>query len=237
MRSVLQALQDLQEVDRDIFRVQTELKRLPLERAVRKAELDKQVTRIAERRHDQKGLRVRVKEFEDTATVARQRVRKIENEASTNRTDMALLAAYQHEIKTLKRTIGNAEEEGLALLEKIDVIENECVAMENKLVLDQKVFAEFSGNVEREMADAGARYEKLDSERKKRLGSNTIPAEALSKYTRLLAAREGVAIAQLEGRTCQACYIEIPTNLCVRVSRGSELVQCPSCDRILHVAS
>jgi predicted nucleic acid-binding Zn-ribbon protein len=29
--------------------------------------------------------------------------------------------------------------------------------------------------------------------------------------------------------------MEVPTNMVVRVSRGADLVQCPSCDRILYI--
>jgi predicted nucleic acid-binding Zn-ribbon protein len=235
MRAVLQALLDLQGVDRDLFRVNEELKRLPAERSVKKAELDRATARLLEKRNEQKLLRVRVKELDDHATVQRQRMRKVENEAAGSRSDMALLAAYQHEIKTLKRDISSSEEEGLGLLEKIEGLEAEAAVLQKKLDEDQRTFAEFSANVERELAAAEAKRKALSDERKRRM-SKEIPPEALNTYTKLLAAREGMALALLEGRTCQACFMEIPTNLCVRVSRGSELVQCPSCDRILHFA-
>ena len=41
----------------------------------------------------------------------------------STRSDMALLAAYQHEIKTLKRDISSAEEEGLGLVEQAESAE------------------------------------------------------------------------------------------------------------------
>jgi predicted nucleic acid-binding Zn-ribbon protein len=177
---------------------------------------------------------VRIKEYEDHATQQRQRARKLENDDANSRADMALLAHFQHEIKNLKREVNNAEELGLALLEQVEMIDREAAALQARVDDEEKVFAELSANVEREIAEAQTRERTLSGERKQRLGANTIPAEALSTYTRLIAARNGMPLAVLDGRTCQACYIEIPTNLVVRVSRGSELVQCPSCDRILH---
>lgn len=234
MQSVLRALLDLQDVDRELFRVQQELKRLPQERTAKQAELDKQLARITDKRTEVKSLRVRIKEIEDQTTVQRQRVRKVENEAAGSRADVALLVAYQHEIRTLKREISNSEEEGLRLMELVETLEKDAAALQAKLDEDQKTFAEFSGNVDREIAAADAQRAKLSATRKQRL-SKDVPAEAVSTYTRLLAAREGVALARLEGRTCQACFMEVPTNLAVRVSRGVELVQCPSCDRILHL--
>ncbi|MDP7573134.1 MAG: C4-type zinc ribbon domain-containing protein, partial [Myxococcota bacterium] len=47
-------------------------------------------------------------------------------------------------------------------------------------------------------------------------------------------ARDGEAMAVLEGNICQACYMEVMPNLMVRLVRGRDVVQCPSCDRILY---
>jgi predicted nucleic acid-binding Zn-ribbon protein len=234
MQAVIQALIDLQTVDRDLYKVQVELKRLPQERAARRADIDKQLSRLHEIRAQAKADRVKIKEYEDLATAHRQRARKLENDAANSRADMALLAHFQHEIKNLKKEVNNAEELGLALLEQVDALDRDAAALQARIDEDEKVFAEFASNVEREMAEATAQQNTLSAERKKRLASNTIPPEAMSIYTRLIAARNGMPLAGLDGRTCQACFIEIPTNLVVRVSRGAELVQCPSCDRILH---
>lgn len=234
MQAVLQALLSLQEIDRDIFRAQSELKRLPAERAARKAEADKRLARLSEMRERAKGLRVRVKEIEDLTTTQRQRVRKVENEAAASRSDVALLAAFQHQIRTLKREISTGEEEGLRLVEEVEALEKEIAAQTVAIEEGQKVFAEFSANVEREIAQAQGKLDELTALRKKRMGTD-IPSEALALYTRILSSREGVATAELDGRICQACFMEIPVNLVVRVQRGTELVQCPSCDRILFL--
>lgn len=235
MKAVLQALLDLQGVDRELHKVQAELTRLPKERAQKRGEIEKLLTRIAEMRAQVKQLRVRIKEHEDAATVGRQRARKLEGDMASARADMALQAHFQHEIKNVKRDIGNSEEQGLTLLEQVETIEKDAATLQAKIDAEEKTFAEFAANVEREMADAKSRHDTLSAERKRRLSQSQIPPEAISTYTRLLAARDGMPLAQLDGRTCQACFIEIPTNLVVRVTRGSELVPCPSCDRILYI--
>jgi predicted nucleic acid-binding Zn-ribbon protein len=234
MQAVLQALLALQEIDRDIFRAQGELKRLPGERATRKAELEKRLARLADLRARAAALRVRIKEIEDQTTTQRQRVRKVENEAAGSRNDMALLAAFQHQIKTLKREISSSEEEGLRLVEEVETLEASAKALAQETADAQKVFTEFSANVDREMGEARKKLDELERLRAERKRAD-IPDEALALYTRILGSREGVATAELDGRICQACYMEIPVNLVVRVQRGSELVQCPSCDRILFL--
>ena len=235
MQETLSALLQLQELDRDIFRVQAELKRLPAERNARKAEIEKRKTRLDELRHEAKLVRVKIKEIEDASTVHRQRIRKVENEAAGSRQDMALLVAYQHEIRTLKRDLGTAEEEGLQLVEKAEALEAQVKALNAELEAELKSFQEFYANVEKEVGAAQTRLAGLHSQRKQRTTSS-VPADVLERYTRLLASREGVAIAQVESKTCQGCFISIPNNVLVRVNRGTELVPCPSCDRILYVA-
>ena len=233
MREALRSLLDLQEVDRDLHRVQEELKRLPAERAARKAELDRLATTLAESRNNGKNVRVRVKEYEDVATVGRQRQRKVENEMGQSRGDAQMFAFYEHQIKTLKREISAAEDEGLRLLEQVEIHERDAADLQAKIEAEQKVFDLFSANIDREIQAAEARRVELAAERSKRMKGD-LPPEVLADYERLLRSRGGVALAQLDGRQCQACYMDMPTNMTVRVARGAELVRCPSCDRILY---
>lgn len=236
MQAVLAALLGLQAIDSQIFRAQAELKRLPQERASRKVELDKRALRIAELKREVMLLRTKIKELEDGTSEKRQRVRKVEAEAASSRQDMALLVAFQHEARTLKKEIGALEEEGLGHLEKIESLEKESAAIASALEGELKIFAEFEANMQRETEAASARLNQLLEERKQRSGT-AIPPDTFGIYTKLLAAREGQALAQLEGRACQACFMDVPPNLVVRLSRGSELVQCPGCSRILYNAS
>jgi hypothetical protein len=84
------------------------------------------------------------------------------------------------------------------------------------------------------MASAGGRANRLAADRKSRM-AGSFPPELLSRYEALLASRDGQALAELEGRICQGCFITVPPNVFVRLSRAQDLVQCPSCDRILYL--
>ena len=77
------------------------------------------------------------------------------------------------------------------------------------------------------------RLAKLEEERKG-LESEGIPEEQLTLYLGLLERREGEALAELADLICQGCFVSIPRNLYVRIMRGTELVQCPNCNRILY---
>jgi predicted nucleic acid-binding Zn-ribbon protein len=234
MQETVKALRALQELDHEIYRLRAELRRLPQERKTRRAQIDASIAKQNETKKRATELRTKIKEIEDNTTIQRQRMRKVEHEAANSRGDVALLAAFQHQVRTLKRDISVAEEEGLTYLEEATGVEAEVARMQAEIDAAEKVYAEFSKNVDNELKLATQKLAELETQRKTRMPA-AIQPESLSLYDRLLVSREGVALAELESRICQACYMEVPVNLYVRVARGTELVQCPSCHRIFYV--
>ncbi|MCB9915725.1 MAG: hypothetical protein H6828_11340 [Planctomycetes bacterium] len=229
----MQALRALQEIDTDLFRVTEELRRLPEERARRQAALDALEASIADRKAAARDLQVRVKELEDTVVVQQNRIRKLDKESQSSR-DVSVIEACRYEMRELRRQVDESEREALSLVERIDTAKEEAGQLEQKLADERAVFAEFCANVESEMGDAQARQESLRARRDARL-SKDLDATTLDLYDRLLQARGGEALAMLDGGICQACYMQVPPNLVVRLARGTDVIQCSSCDRILYL--
>ncbi len=234
MRQTLRTLRDLQELDRDLYRVRDELRRLPGELSRRRGQLEGEAGRLSELEHKLVQARVRVKEIEDMTTSQRQRVRKLENEANESRGDTALLVAFQHEIRTLRRDISEAEEEGLSLVEEAERLTRERDQLRAVLGAEERDFAAYSASIERESQEAESRARSLEHERARRIGSDLAP-DVLGQYEKLLEAREGQAMAELDARICQGCFVSVPNNIYVRLARSTELVFCPSCGRILYL--
>lgn len=231
MQQTLQALLGLQEIDSERYRVEAELGRLPRERERRLEDLRRQEEAIAAAREGLVAQRGRIGELEAEILTARQRIRRLEQEVAASR-DMAVIEGCRYEMRELRRKIDTAEREALELMEGGEGLEQNLERMKQALAADRAVFEEFSASVDEEIRQAQARRDELVARRGQHLGTGLDPA-ALSLYARLLDAREGQALATLEGRICQACYMEVPPNLFVRLARGTEVVQCPSCDRIL----
>ena len=234
MVNPVQALRALQEIDADLFKVNEELRRLPEERDKRQASLDALIQEIENRKTTAQQLQVRIKELEDTVVVQQQRIRKLEKETLTSR-DVSVVEACRYEMRGLKRQIDEAEREAFTYVERVESSKAEVAELEGKLEAAQAVFSEFSTNVDSELAEAKARQEDLQSKRDARMSSDLEPS-TLDLYDRLLTARGGEAMAPLEGGVCQACYIQVPPNLVVRLARGKDVIQCSSCDRILYLA-
>ena len=113
MQPTMQALLGLQQIDRKLYRVESELERLPAELAKRQGELDALLERATTLNNQVLELRRDTKEVEDFTTGMRQRQRKLESESAKGKIDAAMLASYEHEIRSLKRGISEAEDEAL----------------------------------------------------------------------------------------------------------------------------
>jgi hypothetical protein len=233
MQDTLTALRGLQEIDRHIYRVQAELERLPKELEQRQEVLARLQAAIEEREFSVKELRGRIKEIEDATSGLRQRQRKLEHESNNQKVDAALLASFQHEIRQVKRTISQAEDDGLSLVGEADEVDKSLKELQERLAEETAVFQEFQGNVAKEAADAEVKLAELVARREKE-ASGGIEAPVLDLYTKLLASRGGEALAELNDMTCQGCFVGIPRNLSVRLARQVEIVQCPNCQRILY---
>jgi predicted nucleic acid-binding Zn-ribbon protein len=234
VRQTLAILRSLQELDRDLYRLQDELRRFPQEVTRKREKLRLESERLAETEKKLTEAKVRLKEIEDLTTGQRQRVRKLEHEAGEARADAALLVAFQHEIRTLKRDIGEAEEEGLGLVSEIERLTEERGTLRAAVAELEKEFAQYASNVDKEAKETMDRAQAMERERKKR-GSSQLAPDVLGLYEKLLASREGQAVAELDGRVCQGCYVSVPNNIYVRLARFTELVPCPSCGRILYL--
>lgn len=234
LRQTLAILRGLQDLDRDLYRLQDELRRFPQEVTRKREKVRLESERLAEVDKKLTLAKVRLKEIEDLTSSQRQRVRKLEHEAGEARADAALHVAFQHEIRTLKRDIGEAEEEGLALLTEIEKLGEERGVLQVAVAELEQEFAQYAANVDKEAKETMDRAQAMERERKKR-GTSELAPDILGQYEKLLASREGQAIAELDGRVCQGCYVSVPNNIYVRLARRTELVPCPSCGRILFL--
>jgi uncharacterized protein len=234
VRQTLRILRGLQELDRDLYRLQDELRRFPQEVTRKRDKLRGESERLAEAEKKLIEAKVRLKEIEDLTTGQRQRVRKLEHEAGEARADAALLVAFQHEIRTLKRDIGEAEEEGLGLVGEIERLTAERETLRAAVAEQEKEFEQYASSVDKEARQTMDRAQALEQKRRER-GSTELSPDVLGQYEKLLASREGQAMAELDGRVCQGCYVSVPNNIYVRLARFTELVPCPSCGRILYL--
>lgn len=233
MNPVLKALLSLQEVDREIFKVEAELDRLPKELAAREDAMAAQQSALQDKHREVAELRASIKEIEHTTVGLRQRLKKLEHESTSGTADASLVAAYSHEMRNIKRNISQAEDAGIKRLSRAELLDTEIEEMSSRLGEEQAAFEGFKQNIAAETEAATRKLEELQAGRAERSSEGISPAD-LDVYKGLLRTRQGEALAELRDGLCEGCFVNLPKNIVVRLARGMELVQCPSCDRILY---
>jgi predicted nucleic acid-binding Zn-ribbon protein len=231
MQETLRALWGIQEIDKDLFRVQEELKRLPAERSAREGDLNLLRERIQSGKTEAAEDQLRIRELENQAMTHRQRIRKLDDETNSSR-DMAVIEACKYEIRELKKEITRGERICMEILELGESRATGLSELAEKLTVQEEHFIELSAGIDNEIKAAEEKQASLESQRDERLGSD-LNADALSLYKRLLEARSGQAMALSDGQVCRACFMALPPNMNVQLARGTAVIQCPSCDRIL----
>lgn len=65
--------------------------------------------------------------------------------------------------------------------------------------------------------------------------AKSLPPGPLAVYERVLRGREGKAVVPTEGKMCGGCQMSIVPNDFARLHRGTEIISCRSCERILYL--
>ncbi len=141
------------------------------------------------------------------------------------------LSDLQKELESLKARRGKLDDEGLAMMTSLEAATatlNEAKATlrraEGEWTLDQE-------DLEAAKGAASGDLVKLDAEREAFIKGMDAPA--LGLYENLRRMKQGRGVAKVERGTCQGCRLTLPTHMVQRLRSGFNLVQCPSCERIL----
>jgi predicted nucleic acid-binding Zn-ribbon protein len=142
------------------------------------------------------------------------------------------LASMQQELDYLRRRQGNAEEEALSLMARVEEHESALESAERRLADEQQRWDQLQLELGGEAQELRSELETLEAQRDRRAAS--LPQSDLSLYQSLRRQKSGEAVALLEKGICQGCRVALPTSMVQKVRRGDELVRCSSCQRILY---
>jgi predicted nucleic acid-binding Zn-ribbon protein len=141
------------------------------------------------------------------------------------------LASLQHEDEAFKTRRNQLEEKALGIIDQVEQAEAGLAEMQGRLKdltadwqRQQKQLTGEKARLEAAIAELGQKREQL---------SKQIEPEAVELY-QFLKRGKGVAVARVEQGICRGCRISLPITDLQR-ARGSNLVQCSSCGRILFL--
>lgn len=136
------------------------------------------------------------------------------------------------EVEGLKQKISLLEEEILVTLDAIDGAVKIRVQEGEKVRVTQ---AEFLKNKQEREGELHKLQSRLAIVRKTREGrSGSVEASLLQLYQRLLKSRDGLAVANATGRSCEGCHVTLTPQLSLEIRRNEAIRTCEVCGRILY---
>lgn len=223
----------VQELDLHIAGLRKEIAQLPrqieeIERQLvaHTRQLEQEKTALAANIRDRKRL-------DGEIQVHRQKISKLKDQMMQAKTNEQY-RAFQHEIEYCEKEISGCEDRILELMLAAEPLEANVKKAEAALAEERKA-------AEAQKAEAQARTAEDQAALKRALGEREeavmrVSADVLAMYERLRTKhKDGVAITEVAEGQCSACHMVVRPQLLVEVRRGSSVVACENCRRLLYV--
>jgi predicted nucleic acid-binding Zn-ribbon protein len=231
MLGEIEQLLILQDRDRKIRALKTELKLAPQERQ----DLDDKLALITRQLETAK---VRGREIEMER-------KKLENEAQARRDSIARFntqkfqtrkneefQALTNEIKRFEVEIEKIEDQELELMEQAERQKAVIMEAETGAAAMKSHVARQVGNLDEKGQAIQTQLQELETERADLAGK--IEEELLDTYTRLFSSKGHSAVVALEHDHCMGCHMKVTASTSARVKAQKEIVHCEQCGRILY---
>ncbi len=232
MKAELAQLIALQNVDINIRRLQAEIESIPERRAEIEKEFDQrafEIRALEERRDNSRHERTRLEA--ETFEQKQRAERADRNLMSAKKTDEYTAAI--READAARKQISAFETQILEQMEVADQAEKE---LQERAPEVEKLGADMAERFKGFDEQARVQQQELDrarAERERLL--NELPKPMSALYKRISSRiRDGVAMAEARNGACTACYMALRPQIMADVRRGTEVITCDNCNRILY---
>jgi len=227
----LQALLILQ--DRDQRRVQLEkaVAQVPRDRATVEGRIEAHKAAIEASKRAVVELELKRKGIEATLQGFEEQIRKYRSQQMLVKKNDEY-QALTHEIELTEGKIGEAEEAEITVLYELDTEKEKAKAAEKTILAEIAAEnAQLGRLVEREKQardDLAAALAEVDKARA------ATPAELVPRYDRLAKSAGLPAVVVLHGGKCGGCHLKVSNGVETEARKGTEIVTCDNCGRILY---
>ncbi len=139
--------------------------------------------------------------------------------------------AFLHEIEILKNKRSEHETKILESFDREERLSAAVGAAERRLKDEEARLREGDETLAREDAALEQRLHTLTQDRE--AVKPRVPPTLLSRYDRLLGAREGVAVAEVRKGACGACFKALTPHALQEARKRDQVQMCESCGRIM----
>jgi predicted nucleic acid-binding Zn-ribbon protein len=230
MRSDLENLLALQDVDREIARLSEEVAALPLRVAAIEAQLAATQVRLEQARLAVKADDAARKKHDAAIIDLQQRISKYRDQSLDVKTNDQY-RALMHEIEFAQHEIRGNEDKLIELMEKAEAREKDVKAAEAELKAEtaeiekeKEVAREKTAEDEKLLAEWNAKRDQVRS---------GVAEDLLQHYERVAKFRK-TGIAEVRDGKCTTCQVKLRPQVFAEVRAGEKLMICESCQRILY---
>jgi predicted nucleic acid-binding Zn-ribbon protein len=231
MFETIEKLLILQDRDRHIHRVKSELEHIEPERQVLKSRTSGAQTALDNAKTRVKELESRRKDLDLEVQTKKNLIEKYANQQLQTRKNEEY-RALAHEIETCKQDIFKIEDQEIELMEQGEAAQKEVVratgvAAEAKKLMDDQVaqLGAREGNLKKELEQLLSNREQLAS---------AVDESTRSRYERLMKSKGGNVVVGVQHGVCGGCHMKLPTQIVVSCQAQNEIVTCINCGRILY---
>ncbi len=142
------------------------------------------------------------------------------------------LQGLQDELHMYRRQLNRVEDEELAAMEALEGATAALAAARERLAALESAWQEEQARLRQREAQLLQQRDRLHEQRQAHAGR--VAPSSLALYERLRPLKRGQAVARIERGVCTGCRITLPTTVQQRARAGAQVLQCPSCERILY---
>ena len=221
----------LQELETDVQRARRALDAFPARREALEARLAEHTGRLEtldRKAAEQKAAR---RVMEKDVAAAQSRLTRFKDQLMAVKTNKEY-SAVQSEIAGAETEIRDLEDRILEDMLAADDLADEVRAAREALAEEQAAVREEQDRLERERDGFQARVERYGGDREALAAG--LDARLLETFDTLVRGRKGVAVSAARDGRCGSCQVRLRPQLYNDVLRNEGLIQCESCQRILH---
>ena len=135
------------------------------------------------------------------------------------------------EIENLENKITDETSKGIEAIERDEKFSREVIQSEQQLAEIKQLLNEREFELQQKLNQTATEQALLLSKRNELLPG--MDRRLLANYERIRKGRNGIALAEIDNYTCNACYATIPAQTVVEVRKMERLISCEVCGRIL----
>ncbi|MBN1492641.1 MAG: hypothetical protein JW938_00690 [Candidatus Omnitrophica bacterium] len=232
MKETIDLFRQCQERDVEIYALEEQLREIPIKIKALEEQFEGEKTELARLEEHLKTTKVKLKEKEGDLKSKEEQIKKLEGQLMQIKTNKEY-ASLQGEIALLKKGCSGIEEEIIISLDEIAEIEQQIV--EEKKRLDAK---------RTELESEKRSFEVIDKDNRAKINTMKKERDAFlapldkqlrTLYEKIVAKRQGNALAKIEGEQCSGCGMRIRPQTINEVRMCDQVVICDNCSRILYV--